>query len=158
MRIWTVRLRGSFTVEACILVPFITFIVIGMLYYICCMHDRATMQSMTLRRAEAALMQQQFADMRQEPDADEDDLQKAVVMSKVQGPDVQAESFSLRTIYRSLKSYRNASASCSSRFQIPIIQIAAFTGSGWDSSCNVNVTTTDYPADWLKYQIRKKKR
>ena len=98
MRILKVRLRGSFTVEACILVPLITFIMIGMLFYICCMHDRASAQSMTLRRAEAALMQQQFSGMSQGPDADGEALQEAVIMSKVQGPSAQAEPFSLRTI------------------------------------------------------------
>lgn len=157
MRILKVRLRGSFTVEACILVPLITFIMIGMLFYICCMHDRASAQSMTLRRAEAALMQQQFSGMSQGPDADGEALQEAVIMSKVQGPSAQAEPFSLRTIYRSLKSYRSAAASSAGSFQIPVIQTAVFTGAGWDSSCKVSVTTVDYPADWLKYQIRKRR-
>ena len=158
MRILKARLRGSFTAEACILVPVITFIMIGMLFYICCMHDRAAAQSMTLRRAEAALVQQQFSGMSQGADTGEETLQEAVIMSKVQGPSAQAESFSIRTIYRSLKSYRSAAASSASSFQIPVLQTAVFTGADWDSSCKVSVTTVDYPADWLKDQIRKRQR
>ena len=150
------RLRGSFTVEASVLLPVITFIMIGMLYYICFLHDWAQVQSYCLCAAESAVSAQQFEGMSSRSAADAGSLQEKIVMSKVSEPSVPAQSFSLLTIYRSLKSYRSACAQCSLDLQIPIAQTAVFTGEKWNRSCSMTASAVDYPADWLKYQIRQK--
>ena len=130
------RYRGSFTVEASMVLPLVTFIMIGMLYYICFLHDCAVMQSFSLRTAEEAAVSQQFEGMA---------CQSAET----------SQSFSRRAFYRSFKSYRSADARCSLCMEIPIMQTAVLTGDRWDSSCKVTAITVDYPADWFKYHVRK---
>lgn len=158
MRFISKRLRASFTVEASVLLPLITFIMIGILYYICFLHDCALTQSFSLRAAEAAVTAGQFEGMSTRPELDTDHLQEKVIMSSVSEPAVRAQSFSLKTIYRSLKSYRAASSQGSMSLQIPIAQTAVFTGERWDASCRATAVTVDYPADWFKYQIRQKRK
>ena len=158
MRLLSKRFRASFTVEASVVLPLITFIMIGMLYYICFLHDCALIQSLSLRTAEAAACAQQYRELAVQADRDPDSLQEKVIMSTVSEPSVQAQSFSLLAVYRSLKSYRSASAQSSMSLQIPVSQTAVFTGEQWNSSCRVTAMTVDYPADWLKKQIREKQR
>ena len=156
MRFWSKRLRGSFTVEASLLLPLITFIMIGMLYYICFLHDLSVMQSFSLRTAEEAAASRQFEGMACQPAQTEFSLKDRLIMSRAPEPSVTAQSFSWRTVYRSLKSYHSADAQCSMSMEIPVLQTAVFTGDRWDSSCKVTAMTVDYPSDWFKYHIRKK--
>lgn len=149
------RLRGSFTVEASVLLPLIIFIMIAMLYYICFLHDCAAMQSFSLRAAEAAVAEHQFEGFTGQPQA-ADQLQEKVIMSSVSGPSVSAPSFSLISVFRSLKSYRSADTEGTVSMQIPVVQTAAFTGDHWDASCHAAAVAVDYPADWWKYQIRQR--
>lgn len=158
MRFLSKRLSGSFTVEASFVLPLVTFIMIGMLYYICFLHDLSIMRSFSLRTAEAAAVCRQFEGMSSQPAGTEESLREKVVMSHVSEPSVTAQSFSLRAIYRSMKSYHSADAQCSMSLQIPVLQTAVFTGNQWDSACKVTALTVDYPADWFKYHFRGKRR
>lgn len=151
------RMRGSFTVEASVLLPVIIFIMIAMLYYICFLHDCAITESYSIRAAEAALARQEFEGLTGQPAA-ADQLQDKVIMSSVSGPSVSAAPFSLMAVFRSLKSYRSADAQCSVSMQIPVLQTAAFTGERWEASSRAKALTVDYPADWWKYRIRQKRK
>ena len=151
------ELKGSFTVEASVLLPLITFIILGILYMICGLRDRALMQTYTFRAAEAALTEHQFEGM-DAPAREEQSLREAVIMSETDGPFQTAASFSLMSIYRSLKSFYAASAETTGRMQIPDAGIAEFLGSEWDTDYKVTVTGVDYPADWFKYKMIRKGR
>lgn len=155
MHFLSMRYRGSFTVEASMVLPLVTFIMIGMLYYICFLHDCAVMQSFSLRTAEEAAVSQQFEGMACQSAETVESLKEKVVMSHISEPSVTAQSFSRRAFYRSFKSYRSADARCSLCMEIPIMQTAVLTGDRWDSSCKVTAITVDYPADWFKYHVRK---
>ena len=158
MRFFSKRLSGSFTVEASLVMPLVIFIMIGMLYYICFLHDLSVMRSFSLRTAEAAAVCRHFEGMTSQPAETAELLKEKVVMSHASEPSVTAQPFSLRAIYRSMKSYHSADAQCSMSLQIPVLQTAVFTGNQWDTSCKVTAMTVDYPADWFKYYVRKKLR
>jgi|GEM_PF-3457428 len=156
------KMNGSFTVEASLVVPFITFIIIAFLFVIFFSHDKVLLQTYSLQAADRTL-EEKFA-ARYGSTASEAknnaisdaraSLRKSLIMMKTDGFSPIDDSISFKNMYHSLRSYRSVSISASGHVAVSIVGPARFTGSTLSASKKTETIKTDYADDWFRKRLR----
>lgn len=158
------RMNGSFTVEASMLVPFITFILLAFLMLICFLHDQAMLQTYALRMAQRSVSEDFMARKDRKGssrllscDRAGDELPGKSIMADVRARRSGRSSFSIRKLYRSLTSRREAEVSTEGSLSVQVPGIAAFTGRNMRLSGRFTAQRIDYADDWFKTHARNRR-
>ncbi len=121
--------KGSLTVEASLIVPMVTFIVIGLLCLIFFYHDQVVMWSDAMAMAEKAAFTEEGEVV---------DTKSVLIMAR-------------RTDHEAFREKEAGKGIVGGRFRIPVSGTAVFTGSRWEASYTVTFEHVDYMKDrWEK--------
>ncbi len=156
------RMKGSFTVEASLLVPFVTFILLAFLVLICFLHDQAVVQTYAIRTAQRAVSEDFMA--RKGRKGSSYLLSSGTSKAQLPGKTILADvkisqggksSFSIRKLYKSLTSRREADVSVNGSLSVLVPGIADFTGRSMGLSGTFAAQRIDYADDWFKTHAKK---
>lgn len=158
------KLKGSFTVEASLLVPFIIFILFAFLLMIFLVHDRAILHTSSLRSGEYALRQEyamRYAGKKQGLDKakkvmeeENKEIQTKLIFLGNSRMQLSSGGVSMRALYHSLKSFIAADVTAKGSAAVNIGGVAVFTGSRIETEKKTGTVIVDYTDDWFRKHLR----
>lgn len=155
------RLEGSFTVEASFVVPFITFIIAGIIYMIAFSHDRVLMQTYSYRAGEYQLSQEyarRYESGSYSCNYTESDVRKSMkttmIMMKPAAFSIKKDGLSFRGLYHSYKSYRTVEACSGAQMEVNDKLVSSFTGNRIKAAKKAESVIVDYTDDWFKMNLK----
>lgn len=132
--------KGSFTVEASILVPFILFILMAVIYLLFFLHDRAILQSCALREGEKILWQQSEVSENSAP----------LLMMQLLSESASTDGSLAGRLLNGIQSFRTAKVHMKGQMHIGIAGSAELAGPDMTADTAMQALRVAYTDDWLK--------
>ena len=129
------------TVEASLLIPFITAVLLGLIMFCFWFHDRSLMQSTAQLLAEASVYEEESAPVR--PDG-------RMAMTVLTGTQAEGDASALQTARSLITGVRHGHAAVSGQMQIPVPLLSQFTGATASACEKAGAVRVDDTQDWFR--------